>query len=326
MPEEPAAWLATIARNECWARIRAGMRRPLPTAEVEGERSPSDPLAEAIRRADLAAIWAALADLPQQQRDALLLREFGGLSYEELAVALAVSGPAVESLLFRARQGVRARLAAGYAGLTGGAWIDGLARLGSVIGGGMAPVAAKVAAVGVGAAVATGGAVVAPQLLEHRQHHAAPAPRVVTRSAVAPMQVGPVSVAHAALRHTVAAVRRSVSGTESSDDQAAGSVSRSTDHGTASGDERTTTSEHARDQETDGAQETGFSAPSRDGASSQDDQEADAPEPSDGTPPPAGDGGVAPTAPNPPLTVTVPTGDAPPVVGVPTPSSDTEGA
>jgi RNA polymerase sigma-70 factor (ECF subfamily) len=76
-PREPAAWLATIARNECWGRIRTRMREPLPTAEIEGERSVSDPLAEAIRNTDLAAMWSAIAALPRQQRDALLLREFG---------------------------------------------------------------------------------------------------------------------------------------------------------------------------------------------------------------------------------------------------------
>lgn len=174
-PREPAAWLAAIARNECWARGRARMREPLPSADVDGARSLSDPLTDAIRNADLAAMWHAIAALPRQQRDALLLREFGGLSYEELAGALAVSGSAVESLLFRARQGVRTRLQTAYAGVTGGAWLESLARLGGVFGGGMAPVAAKVAAVGVGAAVATGGAVVVPQMLEHGPRtHAVP--------------------------------------------------------------------------------------------------------------------------------------------------------
>src|SRR5436305_13198389 len=81
-PREPAAWLATIARNECWARIRARMREPLPTRDVESAVSADDPVAEALRRADLAALWRAIATLPRQQRDALPLREFGGLSYD----------------------------------------------------------------------------------------------------------------------------------------------------------------------------------------------------------------------------------------------------
>jgi len=95
-PREPAAWLATIARHECWARIRTRMREPLPVDELQTASLHPDPLAEAIRRADLAALWAAIEALPRQQRDPLLLREFGGLSYEELSDALAVSEPAIE--------------------------------------------------------------------------------------------------------------------------------------------------------------------------------------------------------------------------------------
>src|SRR5436305_1052145 len=72
---EPAAWLATIARNECAARARRRMREPLPL-DVDDAASDSDPVAEAIRRADLQALWAAVSALPPQQRDALLLREF----------------------------------------------------------------------------------------------------------------------------------------------------------------------------------------------------------------------------------------------------------
>ncbi len=113
------------------------------------ESTANDPLAEAIRRADLRALWAAIEALPRPQREALLLREFGGLSYAELAAALAVSEPAVESLLFRARHRLRTKLRAVYASLSGASWIDALVRLAA---GGGAPVAAKVAVLGVGAA------------------------------------------------------------------------------------------------------------------------------------------------------------------------------
>jgi RNA polymerase sigma-70 factor (ECF subfamily) len=198
-PREPAAWLATIARNECWGRIRTRMREPLPTDEIDSVASGPDPLAEAIRRADLAALWHAIEALPRQQRDAILLREFGGLSYEELAAALAVSGSAVESLLFRARRRLRAQLRTAYASLTGASWIDALARM---LAGGSAPVAAKVAALGVGAAAVSGGAVVAPQLLEnHRPRSPAP-----VRSAPPRAQHGPV-VAPVVERHSVLPAR-----------------------------------------------------------------------------------------------------------------------
>jgi RNA polymerase sigma factor (sigma-70 family) len=169
-PREPAAWLATIARNECWARIRGRMRRPLPSSELETASDRHDPLAEAIRGADLAALWRAIEGLPRPQRDALLLREFGGLSYDELAEALAVSAPAVESLLFRARQRLRVQLGAAYASLSGASWLESLLRL---LGG--APVAAKLAALGLGAATVTGSAVVVPRIVEQSRHPLPPA-------------------------------------------------------------------------------------------------------------------------------------------------------
>ena len=192
-PREPAAWLATIARNECWTRIRGRMREPLPSSELETASERHDPLAEAIRRADLAALWRAIEELPRPQRDALLLREFGGLSYDELAEALAVSGPAIESLLFRARQRLRLQLRAAFASFGGASWLESLARL---FGG--APVAAKLTALGVGAATVTGSAVVVPHVLEQSRSPVPPAraqlpsrhvPRVRHEAATAPPEV-----------------------------------------------------------------------------------------------------------------------------------------
>ena len=165
VPREPAPWLATIARNECLARSRSRMREPLLLGEAEPAAAASDALSEAIRRADLAALWRAIDALPAPQRDALLLRELGGLSYGELAAALAVSESAVESLLFRARRGLRARLREAYAGVAGAGWLEALGRMFAAGSGAAAPVAAKVAVV---AAVA-GGALATPDMLEHHR-------------------------------------------------------------------------------------------------------------------------------------------------------------
>jgi Sigma-70, region 4 len=142
------------------------MREPLAIEQLETVSTTNDPLAEAIRRADLAALWRAIEALPRQQRDALLLREFGGLSYGELSAALAVSGAAVESLLFRARHRLRGQLRTVYASVSGASWIDALVRL---FAGGSAPVAAKVAVLGVGAAVVGSTAVVVPNVLDNHQ-------------------------------------------------------------------------------------------------------------------------------------------------------------
>lgn len=309
-PEEPAAWLATIARNECWARIRNRMREPLPTADVDHEASASDPVAEAIRNADLAAMWSAIAELPRQQRDALLLREFGGLSYEELAGALAVSGSAVESLLFRARQGVRMRLKTAYAGVTGASWLDSLARLAGGLGGGMAPVAAKVAAVGVGAAVATGGAVVAPRLLESRHATQTPARQTPARQ----VSARPALTWQAPAQPAIDVVR-----TQNASD---GHSSAAGEH-SSSGEDRSTASEPAREgssgdsaesSATDGSgQEQASSGGSPESASSSDGSSSDGS--SSGGQSGSGDGGVDATTTNQISTVIVPTVDDPPDPG-----------
>lgn len=163
-PREPAAWLATIARNECRARLRSRTHEPGMARDLESVPGGTDPAAEAFRRADLAALWAAVGELPGQQREALLLREFGGLSYEELAAALSVTMPAVESLLVRARRSLRARLAPVYGAVAGGSWIESIPRIFTS----NAPAAAtKAVAIGLGAAAVTGGAVLAPRLVDH---------------------------------------------------------------------------------------------------------------------------------------------------------------
>jgi RNA polymerase sigma factor (sigma-70 family) len=100
-PREPAAWLATIARNECRRTGRTPRPAPLDEATTGSYLDPADIVAD---RADLADVTGAIADLPDRQREALILREFCGLSYEQVAAAMSVSGAAVDSLLSRARK------------------------------------------------------------------------------------------------------------------------------------------------------------------------------------------------------------------------------
>jgi len=164
-PRHPAAWLATIARNECWSRVEQRMREPLGDAQAEPESTLPDPVAAAAAKADLSEVWRAIGDLPRRQRQALLLREFSGLSYGELADALAISEPAVESLLFRARRDLRLRLKPAYRSVASLAPLseirDALAR---AIGGMPDPatsgVLAKIAAAPLVAKLAAGAAVV----------------------------------------------------------------------------------------------------------------------------------------------------------------------
>jgi RNA polymerase sigma factor (sigma-70 family) len=100
-PREPAAWLATIARNECKRTGRAPRPAPLDEATTASYLDPAEIVAD---RADLSDVTGAIAELPARQREALVLREFCGLSYEQVAAAMSVSGAAVDSLLSRARK------------------------------------------------------------------------------------------------------------------------------------------------------------------------------------------------------------------------------
>jgi RNA polymerase sigma factor (sigma-70 family) len=104
VPEAEAAWLFKIAENVCLSRRRSSWRR----GRIE---SPADfgVIEEVVaspetRRDELIGIEDALAAMPTQQRRAILLREWQGLSYREIAAELDVSQGAVETLIFRARR------------------------------------------------------------------------------------------------------------------------------------------------------------------------------------------------------------------------------
>ncbi len=105
------AWLYRIAHNRCIDELRRP--HPLPS-ELAADAEPAfgcpsasrEPPAVAERSAALARLVSDVRTLPSQQRSALLMRELQGLSYEELASAMAISVPAVKSLLLRARTGM----------------------------------------------------------------------------------------------------------------------------------------------------------------------------------------------------------------------------
>ena len=104
VPEAESAWLFKIAENVCLSRRRSSWRR----GKIE---SPSDfgVIEEVVpgpnrQRDELIGIEDALASMPEQQRRAILLREWQGLSYREVAEELDVSQSAVETLIFRARR------------------------------------------------------------------------------------------------------------------------------------------------------------------------------------------------------------------------------
>lgn len=102
-------WLRTIAGNLCTdvGRRRARVQ-PAPVVDpgsIEGEQE------QVIDKVDVTLLEQALARLPERHRRVLEMREAGGLTYEQLADETGSTVGSVESLLWRARQGLRRQFA-----------------------------------------------------------------------------------------------------------------------------------------------------------------------------------------------------------------------
>jgi RNA polymerase sigma-70 factor (ECF subfamily) len=98
------AWLFSIARNLALDHHRRQRRE---------RASPPEPVASRTPSQDASAIvHQALGALPDLERDVFLMREIGGLSYDELARVCGLTPDAVRSRLHRARLQLREYLSA----------------------------------------------------------------------------------------------------------------------------------------------------------------------------------------------------------------------
>ena len=102
-PRAGSAWLLHIARNVCFTRIRSARRR-------EGVERIGDitVLEETVAAPDhsydsLLGLTDALLTLPER-REAILLREWQGMSHGEIAERLGITHSAAETPIFRARR------------------------------------------------------------------------------------------------------------------------------------------------------------------------------------------------------------------------------
>jgi RNA polymerase sigma-70 factor (ECF subfamily) len=104
--EDEVGYLLRALRNTLISQRRAESRRPATTELVEeaavGTRASDDP-ADA---AEMHQIYAAIAQLPDEFRDAIVAVDVAGLSYPEAAHALGVPEGTLTSRLFRARDRV----------------------------------------------------------------------------------------------------------------------------------------------------------------------------------------------------------------------------
>ncbi len=200
------AWLYRITHNQAVSALRT----PGYDFDELGEslRGTDAPDSDLERRTLMRETLAAVAALPELQREAILRTAIDGASYEEAGFALGVSGQAIRGLVYRARCSLRAGLAAiapsplvvwAASQTRRGSGVNAIAELlaGGGTAGGAAIVLKSAAVIATSAAVVGGtlGGAIAPQR-HHRRRAAhastAPAtPRVGAVRSVAATTSGP---------------------------------------------------------------------------------------------------------------------------------------
>ena len=130
-------WLYRIAVNTA-KKMLLGLKRNriLPESALQSADSTDDetfhrerePITDSTPETELAAreiaeaVQLALADLPEDLRQAVTLREIEGLSYEEIARAMNCPIGTVRSRIFRAREAISARIKPLLSHQTGKRW------------------------------------------------------------------------------------------------------------------------------------------------------------------------------------------------------------
>jgi RNA polymerase sigma factor (sigma-70 family) len=100
-PDAVRPWLFAIARNRCRTMLAARREPATPIDELEPG---FDGLADDVRtRADLRELVADLGQLPDDQREALVLFALGDLSHAEIAATIGCRAGKVKALVFQAR-------------------------------------------------------------------------------------------------------------------------------------------------------------------------------------------------------------------------------
>ena len=103
-------WMHRVALNLCYDRLRRRREEPVaePPEQVDTGPAPDRGIAASETGRQVAA---ALAALPERQREAITLCHYQELSNIDAAALMGVSIEALESLLARARRALRAALA-----------------------------------------------------------------------------------------------------------------------------------------------------------------------------------------------------------------------
>ncbi|MEV6910972.1 sigma-70 family RNA polymerase sigma factor [Amycolatopsis sp. NPDC051071] len=109
-----STWLYRVATNGALGQVRR--RKPtVPLDEGDAGVVPG-PEGQVVSAEEVGTVLRAIAELDVGQRIPLILREFEGLTYEEVAEVLEVSVPALRARLHRARVALLAKLRRGPLG------------------------------------------------------------------------------------------------------------------------------------------------------------------------------------------------------------------
>jgi RNA polymerase sigma-70 factor (ECF subfamily) len=100
------AWLLRIVRNVCYDHLRKRQVASDSSDSQEEDLPDTDPSPEAAlqTKSEIAAVRSALANLPEDFRTVLVLREMEELSYREISEITQVPMGTVMSRLARGRQ------------------------------------------------------------------------------------------------------------------------------------------------------------------------------------------------------------------------------
>jgi RNA polymerase sigma-70 factor (ECF subfamily) len=101
-------WLFRIARNTCLNfRKKHRLDRISAFEMIRQKIDHQDPESQMLHREQLLALKMAIQNLPKKKRDVFVMKEYGDLSYEEIAETLNIKQGTVMSRLNRARQAIK---------------------------------------------------------------------------------------------------------------------------------------------------------------------------------------------------------------------------
>ncbi|AHM02507.1 RNA polymerase sigma-70 factor, ECF family [Roseibacterium elongatum DSM 19469] len=107
---QPATWLHRVVANLAVDRLRRAGRSTGLDPEADPPDDAPGPEARMIDAGRRSALDAALATLPERQRQAVVLRHIEGMSNPEIAEILGIGVEAVESLTARGKRALRKAL------------------------------------------------------------------------------------------------------------------------------------------------------------------------------------------------------------------------